>query len=563
MVKLKILTAALVCAVLVAGPTGAASAKNSHGNGNGQLDLEKVLFFDREETRGPDKDWKGNDKSKGKPGRESQISLPWNGFSGGPVFKHGRILIPVNSVTRGLGAKVTWNLTGTVRIEKDGKYIEIDLDKNVAVVNGTEVDLAGVKNCNARIVFSPGLLKKLLEAAQKETLPAIIAEDLSMSAGQEKEFTVSASNPEKSRAYDRVLYRFSMANASLEDITSFQYKEGDTWKNVSMSQSGSSVVGYFGPSAGFPLPSNYSATTTFRLKMAGVGTYNVDIRLVDLNNNENTIARDSMTVTVNGTQASITAGDLTVFSGEEKEFTVSAANPLNSSAYNRVLYRFTMANASIGDIASFQYKDGNIWKNVPISQDGSSVVGYSGPSNGFALPVNYSATTTFRLKMARVGSYSVDIRLVDLDNNEYTLARDSMNLTVKAVPAVITAGDLTVAAGQDREFTVSAANPLNSMAYDRVLFRFSIANASLSDIWAFQYKEGDQWKNMPLSQSGSSVVGYFGTPGGFPLPVNYSASTTFRLRMTREDVYNVDIRLVDLNNSEFTIAQDNMTVTVN
>lgn len=108
-----------------------------------------------------------------------------------------------------------------------------------------------------------------------------------------------------------------------------------------------------------------------------------------------------------------------------------------------------------------------------------------------------------------------------------------------------------------------AANPQNSQSYERVMFKFTVANATLSDIAQFQYKEGDVWKNMPLSQNGSSVVGYYGTVGGFPLPANYSAATTFRLNITRIGTYNVDIRLVDLNNSEFTIAQDGMIVTVN
>jgi len=557
--KLKVFATGVACLAMVIGSAGMAGAKQSHAKGPDKAGPVKVIMV----NQGQDADWKDKGKSRGKSEKFGKNELSGEIYNPGPVLKHGRLLIPVNAITHGLGASITWNLPNSVKIEKDGKHVEIDLVKGVALVNGATLNLITEKGGHGRISLSPGMIKKLLCAAKSETLPAVIADDLIVGLGEEKEFTVSATNPQSGKAYQRALFKFTVANAALGDITEFQYKEGDTWKNISLSQMGSSVVGYSGPLAGFALPANYSATTTFRLRMAGMGTYNVDIRLVDLDSSEATIARDSMTVTVNTSTAAITAGDFEVFAGEEKEFAVSATNPQNGIAYQRSLYKFTVANAALSDITQFQYKEGDVWKNMPLSQNGSSVVGYFGPAGGFPLPANYSAITTFRLKIARAGTYSVDIRLVDLDSSEATIAQDSMTVTVKAVPAIITAGDQTMAANQLREFTVMAANPQNSQSYERVMFKFTLANATLSDIAQFQYKEGDVWKNMPLSQNGSSVVGYYGTVGGFPLPVNYSAATIFRLNITRIGTYNVDIRLVDLNNSEFTIAQDGMIVTVN
>jgi len=297
--------------------------------------------------------------------------------------------------------------------------------------------------------------------------------------------------------------------------------------------------------------------------MARIGTYNVDISLVNLDSNEAIIARDSIKVNVNTwTAAAIAVGDLSLFAGEERDFGISATNPLSGKNYQRTLFKFSVANATLSDISEFQYREGDTWKSIPLIQNGSSLVGYSGPVAGFSLPANYSSTTTFRLKMSRVGTFNMDIKLVDLDDSEATIAQDSMNVTVNADDVVITAVDQTINVNQANDFSVMTANPLYSRSYDRVMFKFTVSNAVLSDIAQFQYLEGGIWRNISLSQIGSSVVGYSGLSGGVTLPANYSTATTFRLNMTRVGNYMVDIKLVDLNNSENTIAQDSMNITV-
>ncbi|MFZ5643930.1 MAG: copper amine oxidase N-terminal domain-containing protein [Bacillota bacterium] len=563
MIKSKVIATAAVCAALVVSSAGVAVAKeNGNGNGNGprfdkgEKAKVKIEFLNNgKETKLEVKAEQREEKKFEFKGKSTL--LPQN------VYKEGRVLIPVNAITNGLGAEIKWNLPDSVTIEKDGKSIVIDLKNNVALVNGTKIELGKIKNGNGRITISPGLIKKLLGAAQKEGAVSVIAEDLTLMVGQEKEFTVSASNPQDGKAYDKVRFKFTVANASLGDIAAFQYKEGDVWKDVAMTQSGSSVVGYFGSAEGFSMPANYSATTTFRLKMSKAGTYNADIRLVNFKNSEQTIARDNMTVTVNATAATITADDLILAAGEEKEFTISTSNPQGSSAYDRVLFKFTSANTLLSDIVSFQYKDGDTWRDISLSQSGSSVVGYFGPAGGFPLPVNYSATTNFRLKMAKAGTYSVNIKLVDLNNNEQVITQDNMSVEVRAAGATLTADNLSLTAGLEKEFTVSASNPAHGKAYERVLYKFTVYNASLSDITAFRYKEGDTWRTVPLSQSGSSVVGYFGPGTGFTFPANYNATSTFSLNMSRTGTYNAVITLVDLNNNEQIIVQDSMTITVN
>ncbi|MHB8158779.1 MAG: stalk domain-containing protein [Desulfocucumaceae bacterium] len=415
MFKLRVFATVAFCAAIVMGSAGMAGAKqNDKEKGQWKIGPGNSAVVEKGDYHDSEREWKGNHKAKVKKN----------------VFKEGRLLIPVKAIEKGLGAKIILNLPDGIKIEKDGKFIEIDLVHNTAIVNGNVIDLRRGKNNNARIVISPGLINKLLTAAGCETLPSIVAEDISLVAGEEKEFAVSASNPQGSKAYDRVLFKYTIKNTTLSDIAAFQYKEGEVWKDMPLAQSGSDVVGYFGPSGGFPLPVSYSATTTFRLRMEKKGTYSAEIKLVDLNDNERTLAQDKSTITVYATEARITAEDLTLVADEVKVFTVSSVNPQGSWAYSKVLYKFTISNTSINNINAFRYKDGSTWKNMLLSQSGSNVVGYFGPSGGFPLPVNYSATATCSLNMDIEGTYRVKISLVDMNSGEQVIAQDYMTVTV-------------------------------------------------------------------------------------------------------------------------------------
>jgi len=101
---------------------------------------------------------------------------------------------------------------------------------------------------------------------------------------------VSTNNPADGKAYSNVLFRYVISNAVLADITSFQYYDGTTWYNMPMTQSGTDVVGYFGPpTTGFPMSAGYSATTKFRINFATAKTYSVTLKLVDLTTTPETV----------------------------------------------------------------------------------------------------------------------------------------------------------------------------------------------------------------------------------------------------------------------------------
>lgn len=63
-------------------------------------------------------------------------------FDTPPVIKEGRTLIPVRAITQGFGAEVEWNQEEKkVTITKGDVEIVLQLDSNIAIVNGEEVEL--------------------------------------------------------------------------------------------------------------------------------------------------------------------------------------------------------------------------------------------------------------------------------------------------------------------------------------------------------------------------------------------------------------------------------------
>ncbi|WHH56997.1 copper amine oxidase N-terminal domain-containing protein [Petroclostridium sp. X23] len=81
-----------------------------------------------------------------------------------PVIKGGRTLIPVRAVVNALGAEVAWDAeTRTVTVTKavygaeddSQMIIELEIDSNIATVNGEEVDLDAAAELNSSRTFVP------------------------------------------------------------------------------------------------------------------------------------------------------------------------------------------------------------------------------------------------------------------------------------------------------------------------------------------------------------------------------------------------------------------------
>ena len=125
--------------------------------------------------------------------------------------------------------------------------------------------------------------------------------DLAFIAGIEQTFTVTLENPAEGGVFDSVLFNFRVADTSLEDIASFEYyvEATETWHAMPLSEDDDDVVGYYGPSAGFPLGAPYDATTLFKIVFKNTGDYDVVITLDDFDQNWE-LAKLESTVSVLG-----------------------------------------------------------------------------------------------------------------------------------------------------------------------------------------------------------------------------------------------------------------------
>ena len=137
--------------------------------------------------------------------------------------------------------------------------------------------------------------------------------------------------------------------------------------------------------------------------------------------------------------------------------------------------------------------------------------------------------------MAGVGSSS----------NVYAAALVDSTVTVITLPA-ISSTDIQgyYLTGEPRDFNVKTFNPTDGAEYTNVLFRYTIYNATLSDIESFTYPGGD----MPLIQDGDNLVGYFGDSSvGFPMHNDpYDITTLFNIEFNTAKDYVFELTLVDL-----------------
>lgn len=112
------------------------------------------------------------------------------------------------------------------------------------------------------------------------------------------------------------------------------------------------------------------------------------------------------------------AGPRTLKLGETGKFDVRAYG----NGRGNVDYRAKYEYAVTGGTGRLEYRDGNSWRELPLS-------GYFGPTDGFTLTPNWDVTTELRFTPAKEGTYSVELTLKDLDKNK-TLAGAEHTLTV-------------------------------------------------------------------------------------------------------------------------------------
>lgn len=139
-------------------------------------------------------------------------------------------------------------------------------------------------------------------------LPTLSSTDMAgpYVAGLSQEFHVTLDNPSTGGVFSNVLVDFKIANAVLANIYSFEYFDGTSWHTLPLTQVGPDLVGYYGPSGGFPMSAPYNATSLFRITVATPGSYDVTVKLMDL-----TPTPDVLLATLTQT-AVVNAGNFTV-----------------------------------------------------------------------------------------------------------------------------------------------------------------------------------------------------------------------------------------------------------
>ena len=123
--------------------------------------------------------------------------------------------------------------------------------------------------------------------------------------------------------------------------------------------------------------------------------------------------------------------------GLEQEFQVTLTNPDNGDDFTNVLARFRLEGITLADIASFQYLETALepdaWMPLPLTQDGTAVIGDFGPATGFPMGVPYSATSQFKVTFNTPGTYPATIILYDVNADpDFELDRYEADVVVVA-----------------------------------------------------------------------------------------------------------------------------------
>lgn len=103
--------------------------------------------------------------------------------------------------------------------------------------------------------------------------------------------------------------------------------------------------------------------------------------------------------------------NLSIATGGAATFTISLSNPSVAGApgYTDVRVRFEITGATAVTDLTLEYQDGTTWYSIPCTLEGGKLVGYFGPTEGFAVPTGYNATTPIRATFHTAGTYSADV----------------------------------------------------------------------------------------------------------------------------------------------------------
>lgn len=262
--------------------------------------------------------------------------------------------------------------------------------------------------------------------------------------------------------------------------------------------------------------------------------------------------------------------------GVQQEFQVTLDNPEDGGDFAHVKVFLEAEGATLADIVKFEYlaydASGNElgWMEWTLTPSEDGLRGAYGPPAGFPMTAPYNATSRFRVTFATAKTIPVTLTVVDVDTDT-TLATLEAVMDVREAPA-FSSGDIAgpYFDGYTQPFKVTLTNPAGGLTFSKVRVEFRVKNASLTDIALIQYWETFEedgqptgWRNLPMTQDGADLVGYYGPSAGFLLPAPYNVTSQFQVQFARDGEYEIEVSLIDRAESDRVLTTFTTTAVVN
>ncbi len=208
-----------------------------------------------------------------------------------------------------------------------------------------------------------------------------------------------------------------------EHIQFWAKDTSDNWYDIN--------VDGWGPSAGFPVPKDsYDVTTGVYILSDAVGTYELDVKLVNVDDHDEVLAEASGTVVVREPAHSEYGFSFqipeAIVAGVETEPTpiVFEAVEEKELGYARVRFSFEASNLpSESATVTFKATDTESVEHTFVN------IGVWGPETGFPITKDFRSDGPWKFTFSEAGDYTIDFRLTDLDT-DVVIAEGSQVVTV-------------------------------------------------------------------------------------------------------------------------------------
>jgi hypothetical protein len=202
----------------------------------------------------------------------------------------------------------------------------------------------------------------------------------------------------------------------------------------------------WGPETGFAVPATYDMTTPVYILADQAGSYDINVKLVDVSENNKVLAELNQKLEVVGeySQYEISQTDISeTYTVSNLVDTTQDQASINAELETRTAsltpIKVTLSTKEVGrnGYQAVRILPINAGSNIQLwAKDDTgnwydiNQVGW-GPSEGFELTPEYNKTTDVYVISDVAGTYTLNVSLVDLDNSEAVVAQNSAQVTVQ------------------------------------------------------------------------------------------------------------------------------------